>query len=70
MEQRKLTPEEKAAKRKRRLEFQTIFINGKMKRIRREPMIDGLSVDEFIRRNADPIFCHENEMWEIMDEKN
>jgi hypothetical protein len=23
--------------------------------------------DEFIRRNADPIWLHQNEMWEYMD---
>ena len=65
---RKLTAAEKAAKRKRRLEFETIFINGKMKRVRREPMIEGLPVEEFIRRNADPIWLHQNEMWEYMEE--
>jgi hypothetical protein len=63
---RKLTAAERAAKRKRRSEFQTIFLNGKMKRVRREPTIDGLPVDEFIRRNADPIWLHQNEMWEYM----
>jgi hypothetical protein len=63
---RKLTTAEKAAKRKRRSEFQTIFLNGKMKRVRREPTIEGLPVDEFIRRNADPIWLHQNEMWEDM----
>lgn len=44
----------------------TIFIGGKQKRVRRPPTIDGLSVDEFIRRNADPIWLHQNEMWEYM----
>lgn len=63
----KLTRAEKAAKRKRRMEFQTIFIGGRMKRIRRPPMIDGMTVDEFIRRNADPVWLHENEMWESME---
>ncbi|HEV2987607.1 MAG TPA: hypothetical protein VG759_04145 [Candidatus Angelobacter sp.] len=47
----------------------TIFINGKQKRVRREPTIDGISVDEFIRRNADPIWLHQNEMWEDMQEE-
>lgn len=44
----------------------TIFINGKQKRIPRPPEIDGLPVDEFIARNADPIWLHQNEMWELM----
>ena len=45
-----------------------IFINGKQKRVKRPPTIDGMDVDEFIRRNADPIWLHQNEMWEYMDE--
>jgi 16S rRNA U516 pseudouridylate synthase RsuA-like enzyme len=65
---RKLTAAEKAAKRKRRLKFETIFLNGKMKRVRREPTVEGMPVAEFIRRNADPIWLHQNEMWEYMEE--
>lgn len=42
----------------------TIFIDGKQKRVKRPPMIEGLPVDEFIRRNADPIWLLENEMYE------
>lgn len=64
---RKLTAAEKRAKRERRKKFMTIFINGKQKRVPREPqLIEGLPVDEFIRRNADPIWLHQNEMWELM----
>ena len=66
---RKLSASERAAKKKRNREFMTIFINGKQKRVRREPTIDGISVDEFIRRNADPIWLHQNEMWEDMQEE-
>ncbi len=64
---RKLTATEKAAKKLRRRESMTIFIRGKQKRVRRPPTIDGLDVDEFIRRNADPIWLHQSEMWEYMD---
>jgi hypothetical protein len=64
MPKRKLTKAEKAAKAKRREEYRTVFINGKQKRIRREPTIEGIPVDEFIQQNADPIWLHENEMWE------
>ena len=67
-QKRKLTAAEKAAKRKRRLEFKTIFINGKMKHVRREPMVDGLPADEFIWMNADPIWLQQNEMWEYMEQ--
>ena len=64
---RKLTPAEKRARKKRREEFMTIFINGKQKRVRRPPTIDGMDAEEFLRRNADPIWLHQNEMWELMD---
>jgi len=47
----------------------TIFLNGKMKRVRRPPTIDGMDVDEFIRRNADPIWLVQNEMWEYLDDQ-
>lgn len=63
---RKLTAAEKAAKKQRQKDFMTIFIHGKQKRVRRPPTIDGMEVDEFIRRNADPIWLHQNEMWEGM----
>ncbi len=64
---RKLTPAEKAEKKRRRKQYMTIFINGKQKRVKRPPTIDGMDVDEFIRRNADPIWLHQNEMWEYME---
>jgi len=63
---RKLTAAEKAEKKRRQKEYMTIFINGKQKRIKRPPTIDGMDVDEFIRRNADPIWLYRNEMWENM----
>jgi len=56
-----------AAEKKRRREYMTIFVNGKQKRVKRPPTIDGMDVDEFIRCNADPIWLHQNEMWEYMD---
>ena len=64
--QGRLSAAEKAEKRRRRKEYMTIFINGKQKRVKRQPTIDGLDVDEFIRRNANPIWLHQNEMWEYM----
>ena len=42
----------------------TVFVNGKQKRVRRPPLIDGMDPDEFIRRNANEIWLHQNEMWE------
>lgn len=67
-QKRKLTPAEKAVKLLRQKKYMTIFINGKQKRVKRPPTIDGMSVEEFIRRNADPVWLHQNEMWEYMDE--
>jgi len=66
MRKRKLTAAEKAEKQWRQKEYMTIFINGKQKRVMRPPTIDGMDVDEIIRRNADPIWLHQNEMWEYM----
>lgn len=63
---RKLSAAEKAAKKRRKREFMTIFVDGKQKRVRRPPTIDGMDVGDFIRRNADPIWLHRNEMWEYM----
>jgi hypothetical protein len=63
-----LTAAEKAEKRRRRREFMTIFVGGKMKRVRRPPTVDAMPVEEFIRRNADPIWLHQNEMWELIEE--
>lgn len=64
---RRLTAAEKAAKKLRKAEFQTVLINGKQKRVRGPSTIDGMTVDEFIRRNADPIFLHEMEMWAVTE---
>jgi hypothetical protein len=66
---RKLTAREKAEKARRKREFMTIFIHGKMKRVRRPQQIDGMDADEFIRRNADPLWLHQNEMWEDIEER-
>jgi hypothetical protein len=65
---RKLTASEKRARKKRREEFMIIFINGKQKRVKGPPAIDGLPADEFVRRNADAIWLHQNEMWELGEE--
>lgn len=62
----KLTAAEKAEKKRRKKEYMTIFINGKQKRVKRPLTIDGMDTDEFIRRNADPIWLHQHEMWEYL----
>ena len=63
---RKLTAAERRARRERKEKYMTIFINGKQKRVPRPQQIEGLDVDEFIARNADPIWLHQNEMWEYV----
>ena len=63
---RKRTPAEKRARRERQKKFMTIFINGKQKSVPRPQLIDGIDVDEFIARNADPIWLHQHELWEYM----
>ena len=65
---RKMTAAEKAEKQRRRREFMTIFVSGKMKRVRRPPTIDGVPVENFIRQNADPVWLQQNEMFELIDE--
>ena len=63
---RKLTAAEKRVRRERKEQYMTIFMNGKQKRVPRPQQIEGMDVDEFIARNADPIWLHQNEMWEYM----
>jgi hypothetical protein len=43
--------------------------HGKQKCVRRPPTVDGMYVDEFILRNADLIWLHQNEMWEYLEMK-
>lgn len=64
---RKLTVAEKRTRRERKQKYMTIFVNGKQKRVRRPQEVDGLPVDEFIFRNADPIWLHQNGMWNLMN---
>jgi hypothetical protein len=63
---RKRTAAEKRARRGWEKKYMMIFINGKQKWVARPQEIDGLPVEEFIARNADPIGLHQNELWELM----
>lgn len=67
---RKLTAREKAEKKRRKQEFMTVFVNGKMKRVRRPPQIDGVDANEFMLRNADPLWLHQNELWEYINDED
>ena len=64
---RKLTAQQRAEKRRRRKEYMAIFVHGKQKRVKRPPTIEGTSVEEFIRSNADPLWYHQNEMWDEIE---
>ncbi len=68
---RKLTAAQKRAKTlakaERRKKYMWVFMNGKQVRVKRPETIEGMDEDEFIRRNADPIWLHQNEMWEYID---
>jgi hypothetical protein len=66
-QKKKLTPAQKAAKEERKRKFMFVFMNGKQVRVRRPERIDGIDVDEFIRRNADPIWLHQNGMHELTE---
>jgi len=66
---KKLTAAQKAAKAERKRKFMWVFMNGKQVRVKRPETIDGMSVDEFIRKNADPIWLHQNEMWEYIQDE-
>jgi hypothetical protein len=65
-QKRRLSAAEKAAKKARRNKYVFVFINGKQKRVLREPTVDGLPLEEYILRNADPIWLHINGMWEYL----
>ncbi|MBI5185370.1 MAG: hypothetical protein HZA01_06545 [Nitrospinae bacterium] len=71
---KKLTAEQKRARKEakaeRRKKYQWVFMNGKQVRVKRPPTIDGMNVDEYILRNADPIWLHQNEMWEDIPTKD
>ena len=67
---KKFTTAQKRAKKEAKVERQKkymwVFMNGKQVRINRPPTIEGVSVDDFIRQNADPIWLHQNEMWDYI----
>ena len=65
----KLTAAQKAARRERNSKFQFVFINGKQKRVPRPQLIEGLPINEYISRYADPVWLHQNEMWEYITQE-
>lgn len=67
---KKLTTAQKRARQKAKAERQRkymwVFMNGKQVRVKRPPTIEGIDADEYIQQNADPIWLHQNEMWEYI----
>lgn len=63
---RKLTAAERRVRRERKKKSMTIFVNGKQKRVPRPPTVDGLSVEEFLARNADPVWLHKHGLWDFI----
>lgn len=57
----------KDAKAERQKKYMWVFMNGKQVRVKRPPTVDGIPVDDFILQNADPIWLHQNEMWEYIE---
>lgn len=51
-----------------REKYEWVFLNGKQKRIERAPTIEGTPAEDFIRRNANPIWLLQNEMYEELHE--
>lgn len=62
----KKTPAEKRARRERKKKFMMVFMNGRQVRVRRPQLIEGLTEDEFIAHNADPLWLHQNELWHLI----
>ncbi len=58
---------QKKAKTERQKKYMWVFMNGKQVRIKRSPTIDGMDIEDYVRQNADPIWLHQNEMWEHME---
>lgn len=70
---KKLTVAQKRTKKEAKIERQKkymwVFMNGKQVRVKRPPTIDSVPEDEWIQQNADPIWLHQNEMWEDLHAK-
>lgn len=64
---KKKTAAEKVQKKLMQMEYMNIFVNGKQKRVRRPETIEGIPLDDFLQKNADPIFLHQNEDWDMLN---
>ena len=57
----------KRAKKERQKKYMWVFMNGKQVRVKRPQPIDGVDIDDYIQQNEDPIWLHQNEMWDLID---
>ncbi|MDQ8201316.1 hypothetical protein QEH56_24365 [Pelagicoccus enzymogenes] len=67
---RKLRPDEKAEKRRRKEIFTTVIIGGKQKRVKRSRYGGSIEEDEFLKRNGGPIALHQEGLWHLIDEES
>ncbi|MBD5779813.1 hypothetical protein IEN85_09940 [Pelagicoccus sp. NFK12] len=67
---RKLRPDEKAEKNRRKELFTTVFVGGKMKRVKRSRLGGSIEDDEFLKSNGGPIALHQEGLWHLIDEEN
>ena len=56
----------KKAKEENQKKYEWVFMSGKQVRVKRQPMIDGVPVEEYIEQNADPTWLHQNGMHELI----
>ena len=56
------------AKKKKRKDYDIVFINGKQKRVKRPPTVDGMPVGEFLRRNNAAGLLLEFGMYDVLYE--
>jgi hypothetical protein len=54
----------KKAKEENQKKYMWVFLKGKHVKFKRPPMIEGIDAEEYIQHNADPIWLHQNGMWE------
>ena len=70
---KKFTTAQKLARKKTKEENRKkclwVFLNGKQVKIKRPPMIEGIDAEKYIQQNADPIWLHQNGMWEFITDE-
>ena len=68
-QKRKLRPDEKAEKKRRKEMFTTVMTGGKQKRVKRSRFGENDETDEFLKRNGGPIALHQEGLWDQIDEE-